>query len=147
MLRLNEHYAGECRAGDSVTLPFELRQRSRLRARLDRGEEVAIVLPRGTVLRDGDRLPGEDGRVIEVCAARETVSTVKARDAVLLARACYHLGNRHVRLEIGEGWIRYLHDHVLDHMVEEMGLAVTIESAPFEPEAGAYAHAHSTHAD
>ncbi len=146
MLHVNERYTGADRAEDSVTLPFERRQRSRLRARLDGGEEVALVLPRGTVLRNGDRLRGEDGRVIEVCAASETVSTVTAPDAILLARACYHLGNRHVSLQIGAGWVRYLHDHVLDGMVEAMGLAVTVESAPFEPEAGAYGSEHGAHA-
>ena len=143
MLQVNERYTGACKTDDSVKLPFERRQRSRLRTPLDGGEEVAFVLPRGGVLRAGDRLRSEDGRVIEVFAARETVSTVRATDTALLARACYHLGNRHVRLEIGEGWVRYLHDHVFDHMVEEMGLAVTVESAPFEPEAGAYRNAHA----
>lgn len=145
MLQVKERYDGARTADDSVTLPFELRQRSRLRARLDGGGDVALVLARGTILRHGDRLQGDDGRVIEVCAAREAVSTVRTRDGVELARASYHLGNRHVPLQIGDGWVRYLHDHVLDRMVRGLGLAVAVESAPFEPEAGAYGHTHGGH--
>ncbi len=59
---------------------------------------------------------------------------------LLLARAAYHLGNRHVPVQVGPGWLAYEHDHVLDGMIEEMGLAVTTRRAPFEPEAGGYRH-------
>jgi urease accessory protein len=71
---------------------------------------------------------------------------VTSEDAWQLARASYHLGNRHVALQIGRGWVRYQHDHVLDDMVRGLGLTVTIEQAPFEPEAGAYGGAHTHHA-
>lgn len=128
-----------------LTLSFQDRQRSRLRAQLDSGEEVGWMLPRGHVLRDGDCLRAEDGRVIEVRAAPESVSIARTDDPWLLARAAYHLGNRHMPLQIGEGWLRYHHDHVLDHMVAEIGLLVTQEQAAFEPEAGAYSgggHGH-----
>jgi len=103
------------------------------------------VLPRGQVLRGGDLLLASDGRVIQVEAASETVSTVRSAEPGLLARAAYHLGNRHVALQIGAGWLRYGHDHVLDEMVRGLGLPVTVEQAPFEPEAGAYhgGHEHS----
>ncbi|MGH8527531.1 MAG: urease accessory protein UreE, partial [Gammaproteobacteria bacterium] len=80
----------------------------------------------------------EDGRVIAECAAAEAVSTVRTDDATLLTRAAYHLGNRHVALEIGTGSVRYLEDHVLDAMVEALGLRVERERRPFEPETGAY---------
>ena len=61
-----------------------------------------------------------------------------------LARAAYHLGNRHVSVQIGAGWLRFLHDHVLDDMVRGLGLVVTLDTQSFEPEAGAYSgHAHS----
>ena len=73
-------------------------------------------------------------------AAEETLSFVQAEDRLLLARAAYHLGNRHVPVQIGPGWLAYEHDHVLDGMIEEMGLAVTTRRAPFEPEAGGYRH-------
>ena len=126
----------------TLTLPFDLRQRSRLRARLDDGTEVGLFLPRGQVLRHGDRLRADDGLLIEVRAAEEAVSTAEAPDPVLLARAAYHLGNRHVALQVGAGWLRYVHDHVLDTMVRALGLDVRCEQAPFEPEAGAYQHGH-----
>jgi urease accessory protein len=129
-------------AAEKLVLPFELRQKSRLRARLASGTEVGLFLERGIVLRGGDLLLAEDGTVIEVVAALETVSTVADSDATRLARAGYHLGNRHVPVQIGAGWLRYGHDHVLDDMVSGMGLNVVIEQAPFEPEAGAYGHSH-----
>jgi len=99
------------------------------------------LLPRGTVLRDGDRLRAVNGLVIAVQAAAESVSTARSDDVTRFARVCYHLGNRHMPLQIGPGWLRYLADHVLDKMVEELGLTVVHEQAPFEPEAGAY-HQH-----
>jgi urease accessory protein len=127
------------RAADvDLILPFQLRTKSRLRTALPSGEEVALILERGSILRDGDLLLGGDGRVVRVVAAPEIVSTVHAEDARALMRASYHLGNRHVALQIGDGWVRYLHDHVLDDMVRGLGLKVRVEEAPFEPEAGAY---------
>jgi urease accessory protein len=130
-------------AAEQLVLPFELRQKSRLRARLASGRGVGLFLERGIVLRGGDLLLADDGTVVEVVAALETVSTVRDSDATRLARAGYHLGNRHVPVEIGSGWLRYGHDHVLDDMVRGLGLTVVVEQAPFEPEAGAYGHTHS----
>jgi urease accessory protein len=98
------------------------------------------------VLRHGDLLLADDGRVVEVEAALETVSTVHTSDGLMLARASYHLGNRHVALAIGPGWLRYQHDHVLDDMLRGFGLDVRVEQAAFEPEGGAYvAASHHTH--
>jgi len=121
-----------------LELPFELRSRSRLRARLSSGEEVGVLLGRGQVLRGGELLRASDGRIVQVIASPETVSTVRTTDARTLARAAYHLGNRHVALQLGDGWLRYSHDHVLDDLVRGLGLTVMVEQAPFEPEAGAY---------
>lgn len=131
---------------DTVTLPMELRQRSRQRARLDRsGEAVALKLPRGTVLRGGDMLEGDDGSRVAVVAAPERLSVVVASDPLLLSRVAYHLGNRHVPVEIGRGWLHYREDHVLDGMVEAMGVAIVRGEFPFEPEVGAYhGHHHSS---
>jgi urease accessory protein len=127
-----------------LVLPLELRQNSRLRTALATGEEVGLSLERGLVLRGGDRLLADDGRVIEIIAAPEHVSVVRSIDPLQLARAAYHLGNRHVSVQIGPGWLRFLHDHVLDDMVRGLGLPVTQEMQPFEPEAGAYSgHSHS----
>ena len=128
----------------TLTLPFEMRQKSRMRVTLDDGEEIGVVLPRGTVLRDGDKVRDEAARIIEIKAAPESVSTIKAATPDELARLCYHLGNRHVPLQIGQGWARYQHDHVLDDMVRQLGGEVLHEHAPFEPESGAYhSHGHS----
>ncbi len=128
-----------------LTLPIEQRVRSRLRARLDDGRAVGLFLPRGTLLRGGDRLGNGDGLIIELIAAAETVSTLHCDDPTLLARAAYHLGNRHIPLQVEKGWLRYQHDHVLDDMLRQMGLAPIVEQAPFEPEAGAYRQAAEGH--
>ena len=124
----------------TVCLPWEKRIKSRLRVRLDDGREAGIFLPRGTVLRGGDQLTTEDGVAVTVRAAPERVSTVRTANGLQLARLCYHLGNRHVALEIGPGYLRYQHDHVLDEMVRGLGGEPVVEEAPFEPEHGAYAH-------
>lgn len=141
MIEVHEVMREPLAASEQLVLPFELRQKSRLRATTAAGTELALLLPRGTVLRHGDRLRAANGLIVEVQAAPETVTTARSDDATLFARACYHLGNRHVPLQVGAGWLRYLADHVLDRMVAELGLAVTHEQAPFEPEAGAY-HSH-----
>ena len=132
-------------ADDTLTLSFERRQKRRQRVRLDSGREAALVLPRGGPLREGDGLRSADGFRVLVRAADESVSTGRAEDRLTLARACYHLGNRHVALQIGEGWVRYRPDHVLDEMLVGLGLRVALEHAPFEPESGAYG-AHAGHA-
>jgi len=73
-------------------------------------------------------------------AAAQTLSVVHAADGVQLARAAYHLGNRHVPVQVGAGWLAYEHDHVLDDMIDDLGLEVGTRVAPFEPEAGGYRH-------
>lgn len=143
MLIVGERVEATLAHSATLTLPFELRQRSRLRARLDDAREVALMLPRGTVLRHGDLLRADDGAIIAVRAAAEAVSVARTTDALTFARACYHLGNRHVPLQIAGDGLCYLRDHVLDRMVQGLGLTVVHELQPFEPEAGAYsAHAH-----
>lgn len=141
MIEVHEIVREPLAASEQLVLPFELRQRSRLRATTVSGTELALLLPRGTVLRDGDRLRAVNGLIVEVQSAPEAVTTARSDDATLFARACYHLGNRHVPLQVGPGWLRYLADHVLDQMVTELGLAAVHEQAAFEPEAGAY-HRH-----
>ena len=126
-----------------LELPFELRQKSRLRARLASGEEVALMLPRGEVLRGGDLLLASDGRVVQVVARPEKLLHVECEVPQALARAAYHLGNRHIAVQVGAGWLRLAADHVLEHMLEGLGARITSIEAPFEPEAGAYAgHSH-----
>jgi len=105
------------------------------------------MLPRGTVLEHGDRLLTDEGDSYEVVAANESLSVATTEDPLLLARAAYHLGNRHVPLEIGIGRLAYQHDHVLDDMVRRLGLTLAYENARFEPESGAYGHSHHDHSD
>ena len=128
-------------------LPFLLRQKSRLRAALASGEEAALILPRGTVLRGGDCLRPRMAASRTV-AASEQVYRVECSDRSLMARCAYHLGNRHVPMQIGDRWLRIDRDAVLKEMVEGLGAQVREENAPFEPEGGAYGgarlhdHAH-----
>lgn len=122
-----------------AALTLEQRLRSRQRVRLDNGCEAGISLPRGDLLKDGDLLATDDGSLmVRIVAAPECLSVAACDDPVLLARACYHLGNRHVALQIEPSRLCWLHDHVLDAMVRGLGLAVTVQDAPFNPEAGAY---------
>lgn len=132
-------------AGAQLVLPFETRQKARFVATLSNDQEVGLQLERGKILRGGDKLRADDGLVIEIVAGDEDVSTVYCDEAKTLARVCYHLGNRHVPLQVEAGWCRFLHDHVLNEMVELLGAKIVTESAPFEPEAGAYAHGHNSH--
>jgi urease accessory protein len=125
-------------ASDALLLTFESRCKSRLRTRLASGEEVGLFLERGRVLRGGDRLLGKDGRIIEIVAAAESLMQAQSSDPLQLARGAYHLGNRHVAVQILPGSLRFARDHVLGDMVRGLGLPVSEIEAPFEPEAGAY---------
>ena len=145
LLQVNERLTADAHCTAMLTLPFELRRKSRQRVRLDDGREIALQLPPGSLLQHDDVLRAADGLLIKVQAAPEAVSTAFASSPMLLARAAYHLGNRHVKLQLGHTWLRYLHDHVLDEMVRGVGLSVYDEHAPFEPEGGAYQEAHAHH--
>ena len=122
----------------TLTLPLQSRIKSRLRVVLDNGEDAGLFLARGTTLKEGDLLISEEGYRVQVKAAHESLSVVRSSDPHLLARACYHLGNRHVSIQIERDCVSYLHDHVLDDMLRGFGLNVEATEAPFEPEAGAY---------
>jgi urease accessory protein len=127
---------------DRLVAPFDLRQKSRFRATLASGAEAGVFLERGTVLRHGDCLKTDCGLVIRVEAAPELVLTVHSDSPAALLRAAYHLGNRHVQLEVGADWLRLGFDPVLRDMLVGLGLQVLEQQAPFEPEAGAYPGAH-----
>lgn len=145
MLRFTRFTNGTGPLFSTLTLPLEQRIRSRLRVILDNGENAGLFLPRGSMMKQGDRLQAESGQVVEIQAAPELVSTIRVEDPLLMSRACYHLGNRHVPLQIGDGLLRYQHDHVLDEMCRGLGLIVSTEQAPFEPESGAYGEQASSH--
>jgi len=118
-----------------LSLAFERRQRSRQRAKLDSGEEIGMVMPHGEVLRGGDRVLASDGRVFEVVSAPERLLHIEAPS---LARIAYHLGNRHVPVQVGERFLRIAEDRVLEDMLRRLGAKVMHVEAPFEPEGGAY---------
>lgn len=122
-----------------LRLPFDSRQKSRLKTKLVSGEEVALMLPRGEILRGGDLVTASDGRVIEVVAEPEKLLHIESAE---LARVAYHLGNRHVPVQVGKDFLRIAADHVLGEMVQKLGARVKEIEAPFEPEAGAYAGGH-----
>jgi urease accessory protein len=141
MLKLTELATDSTDPDDVVTLPYETRQKSRLLSQTDSGAKIGIFLPRGQMLSHGLVLKGHDDYRVLVNAAAELLSVVRTDDALQFARACYHLGNRHIALQILPGELRFLSDHVLDQMLVGLGLTVTHESLPFEPEQGAY-HGH-----
>ncbi|MCB2263185.1 MAG: urease accessory protein UreE [Candidatus Thiosymbion ectosymbiont of Robbea hypermnestra] len=148
MIRLIRGVEGPATPDGAVTMTLEQRLRRRLWVTLDDGREAGLFLARNEGLQDGDLLVSEEGLVVRVRAAPERVSTVLSHDPQRLARACYHLGNRHVALQIEPGRLRYLQDSVLDEMVRGLGLRVRVEDAPFEPEPGAYGrrdHGHGRH--
>jgi urease accessory protein len=127
----------------TLTLPFEERRKSRLLTRLDDGREAAVVLPRGTVLADGVCLLDDQANVVvTIKAATENLSVAYAQDRHQMLRAAYHLGNRHIPVQIGHDWLAYQHDHVLDDLARSLGLVVKVEERPFEPEAGGYGQSH-----
>ena len=132
-------------ATEKLVLAFDTRCKSRLRTRLSSGEECGLFLARGTVLRGGDRLLANDGRIVEVIAAPEKLLEAVSGDPLLIAKAAYHLGNRHVAVHLLPGKLRFGADHVLGEMVRGLGLKVAEAEAPFEPESGAYG-AHGGHA-
>jgi urease accessory protein len=129
-----------------LSLPYEQRQKRWLRARLVSGEQVALKLRRGETLRGGDLLAAPNGGAIEVAAAPEKVLHVVCSSSLELARAAYHLGNRHAAVQLGSGFLRIIDDAVLEEMLRGLGAKVTKIEAPFEPEPGAYggAHAHAS---
>ena len=145
MLTLNSKVTVADSIAARLVLPFELREKCRLRATLDTGEQVAIFTVRGTVLRDGDLLKGDDGRVVQVVAAREPSYRVSCADAHTLLRCAFHLGNRHTQAQVGDGFLRIRADTVLKDMLLGLGAVVEEESAQFEPESGAYGGGHQHH--
>src|ERR1700690_171727 len=147
MLTLIERCETVAEPYGELVLPFDLRIRSRLRVRLASGEDAMLKTERGAVLRGGDCLKGEDGRVGRVAAPPEKGMPVVCANQFELTRAAYHLGNRHVAVEIGEGYLRIATDHVLGDMLLGLGANVQELEAPFEPESGAYGSAHGHHDD
>jgi urease accessory protein len=127
-----------------LALTAEDRVRSRHHFESD-GQSFSLQLPRGTVLYHNDLLKAESGELVQIIAKPEPVITVTARTSLDLLKAAYHLGNRHVPLEVTATYLRLSPDAVLKSMLEQLGVQVTEEILPFQPEMGAYSqsHAHS----
>ena len=126
----------------SVTLDWDTRQKSRFDATDSTGRQLGVFLPRGTVVRGGDVLVAEDGSLVRVEAAPQTVLQITAcaehGTAFDLMRAAYHLGNRHVPIELRADHLKIEPDHVLADMLRSMHMTVAEVQEPFEPEGGAY---------
>jgi len=127
----------------TVRLSFDARSKSRLLLTLDSGERAALIVERGRLLRGGERVITEDGREVLIVAADESLLEASSDDPLLIAKAAYHLGNRHVAVQVMANRLRFLNDHVLAEMVQGLGLKVDAVVAAFEPEGGAYGHHHA----
>ncbi|NIC40134.1 urease accessory protein UreE, partial [Aquabacterium sp. A08] len=129
----------------SVTLDWDQRQKSRFDCVDSQGRRIGVFLPRGTVVRGGDALLTHDGSLLKVVAAPQTVLRITHCSAYGtpfdLIRAAYHLGNRHVPIELQPDHLKIEPDHVLADMLRQMHLIVNEVREPFEPEAGAYGDA------
>lgn len=149
MINITQRINAAGKVDDYIELPFVLRQKSRLRVTTKAGIDAGLFLDRGIILRDGDLLKSDSGLVMQIIAAKEAVYDVVAKTPQALMCAAYHLGNRHVPLQVGDGWLRLEQDHVLKEMLLGLEMKVTEVEAPFEPEAGAYGggHRHGGHDD
>jgi urease accessory protein len=137
-------------AADSVVLGFDDRHRRRMAMTGTRGLEFLLDLENAVALRGGDALVLEDGRLIEVVAAPESLAEIRVADPQHLVHIAWHLGNRHLPTQIMAKGLRIRRDHVIEAMVKGLGARVIDIEAPFDPEGGAYAgggHAHASGSD
>lgn len=130
------------RRAATLTLPYEDRCRSRLAVTLDNGQEAALFLPRGSIMRDSAMLLATDGTLVMVRAKPQPVLRVTSPDPLTLLRAAYHLGNRHTPVQVLADALQLEHDPVLRDMLLRLGAQVVELEAPFDPEAGAYGGGH-----
>ncbi|MBV8886910.1 MAG: urease accessory protein UreE [Chroococcidiopsidaceae cyanobacterium CP_BM_RX_35] len=144
MLTLTQRYPANPDVVANFILALTAEERSRTRHRFETidGQALYLRLARGTVLRDGDLLCSEEGSLVRVSAKPEPVLTVTASTSLNLLRAAYHLGNRHVPVEIAATHLRISPDPVLWAMLEQLGMEVEEAVLPFQPEMGAYGHHH-----
>ena len=134
--------------GDSITLDQDTRKKSRIKGVTDKGADIGIFVERGHPLLVGEILKRECGLLVEVKGQAVEVSTAVGSDWLAFSKVCYHLGNRHTVLQVGELWVRFKPDHVLEELAAKYGLSINKTPAVFEPENGAYgknsghSHAH-----
>lgn len=127
---------------DRVLIDFDRRHRRRIQLVTEGGEALLLDLPQAVRLRDGDGLVLDDGRIVRVEARAEALLDIHAHDAAGLVRIAWHLGNRHLPVQLLGSHIRIRADHVIAEMVRGLGGHVLEMDAPFDPEAGAYAGGH-----
>lgn len=146
-----DHIHGEI--VDSISLDQDTRKKARIKTKTDKGADIGIFMDRGHPLLIGEILKTECGKYIAVKGLAEPVTTAIATDWLTFAKVCYHLGNRHTVLQVGELWLRFKPDHVLEALAEKYGLEIDRTPDIFAPENGAYgkgghshSHAHS-HSD
>jgi urease accessory protein len=137
-------------AADTVVLDFDDRHRRRMAMTGTRGLEFLLDLETAVALRGGDALVLEDGRLIEVVAAPESLIEIRGTEPAHLVRVAWHLGNRHLPTQITARGLRIRRDHVIEDMVKGLGARIIEIEAPFDPEGGAYAavaeaHDHAAH--
>jgi urease accessory protein len=137
----------DAREVDRVLVDFDHRHRRRIVLRTEAQQDLLVDLPRAARLRHDDGLLLESGGVVRVCARPEPLLEIRAHDDGALVRIAWHLGNRHLPVQLLEDRIRIRSDHVIADMVEQLGGRVEPVLAPFDPEAGAYAGGHQHHHD
>jgi urease accessory protein len=130
---------------DYVTLDADIREKGRFKVISQKGIEVRVFLERGKTLAVGECLQTRCGKLIEIIGAEEEVTEASCTDWETFSKACYHLGNRHVKIQIGERWLRIKPDYVLEDMLVLLGLTLAKTVAVFVPEAGAYSGGHHHH--
>ncbi|WP_439135439.1 urease accessory protein UreE [Pseudomaricurvus sp.] len=128
-----------------IVLTQEQRDKGRLKTTSTAGVEVRVFLERGKPLLVGEILKADCGKYVQVQGAVEPVTRAECDDWHTFSRACYHLGNRHVKLQVGDRWLQMTQDHVLEEMLILLGLTVEHVEAVFVPESGAYSHGHHHH--
>jgi len=126
----------------TLTLTYDLRRKTRQLVRLNDGEEIGLLVAPGTILKDGDVLESAEGDRVRILAAAEPILFVTASDREKLTRAAYHLGNRHIPVEIGNAFLRLEADPVLKEMLQRLELSVEERKEAFNPESGAYGGGH-----
>lgn len=136
------HWPKEKAAG-ALTLDFYARHRRRIRLTTDQGEDILLDLPRAVAMADGDGLQLQDGRWLSVQAAAEPILEVRHTDPDQLMRLAWHLGNRHLPVEIRNQALRIRPDYVIEYMLGGFGADLEKMQGPFQPESGAYSgHGH-----
>ncbi|MGH1440046.1 MAG: urease accessory protein UreE [Cellvibrionaceae bacterium] len=138
-------HSHDYKVDDHIVLDHDVREKGRFKVESTSGQEVRVFLERGKTLLVGECLKTECGKIIEVQGAEEDVVEAHCDDWEVFSKACYHLGNRHVKIQVGERWLRMKSDYVLEDMLRLLGLNVEKKVAIFIPESGAYAGGHHHH--